>query len=557
MLTRRDLLAAGAALAALGAHRAARAQARPTQADLLRFQPLGQVTLVHVTDLHAQIVPMFFREATTNVGVGDARGKVPHLTGQALLDHYNIPAGSLMAYALADLDFDRLGRMFGPFGGLDRLVTLIKAIRAERPGSTLVLDGGDTLQGSWTALQTKGGDMVEALKALTADATTGHWEFTYGADRVKELVAAMSCAFLAGNVQDNEWNEDVFEHTKMFDRGGVKVAVIGQAFPYTPIANPRWMIPDWEFGIKEDKVRERVQAARAEGAQVVVLLSHNGFDVDRKLAGRVEGIDVILTAHTHDALPEPLRVGNTLLIASGCHGKFVSRLDLRVEGGRVVEHRHALIPVLSDAIAPDAEAAALVQRIRAPYAAELARVVGRTETTLWRRGNLNGTMDDVICAALMEQRDAEIALSPAFRWGHALLANSDITNDFVWAHTAMTYPAVWRQNMTGAQLKAIFEDVADNLYNPDPYYQQGGDMVRAGGVGWTLDVSAPSGQRISDMVLLRTGQPIEATRQYSVAGWASIAEGTQGPPVWDVLKAHLAKGPVRPVPQDRLRLRGV
>ncbi len=557
MLSRRDLLAAGAALAALGAHRAARAQSRPTQAELLRFNPLGQVTLVHVTDLHAQLVPMFFREATTNVGVGEARGVVPHLTGQALLDYFRIPAGSPMAYAIADLDFERLARLYGPMGGLDRIVTLIKAIRAERPGNTLVLDGGDTLQGSWTALQTKGGDMVEALKALTADATTGHGEVTYGAARVQELVASMSCAVLAGNVQDTEWNEDVFEHTKTFERGGVKVAVIGQAFPYTPIANPRWMIPDWAFGIKEDKIRERVQAARDDGAQVVVLLSHNGFDVDRKLAGRVEGIDVILTAHTHDALPAPLRIGNTLMVASGCHGKFITRLALRVEGGRVVEHRHALIPVFADAIAPDPETAALVQRIRAPFAADLSRVVGRTETTLWRRGNLNGTMDDVICAALMEQRDAEIALSPAFRWGYAILANTDITAEDVWAHTAMTYPAVWRQNMTGAQLKTILEDVADNLYNPDPYYQQGGDMVRAGGIGWTLDVTAPAGRRISDLTLLRTGQPIDPNRQYSVAGWASVTEGVQGAPIWEVLMAHLAKGPVRPLPHDQLRLRGV
>jgi sulfur-oxidizing protein SoxB len=556
MLSRRDLLTAGAALAGLGADRAAQGQPRPSQADLLRFAPLGQVTLVHVTDLHAQLVPMFYREPSTNVGVGEARGVVPHITGQAMLEHYRLPPGSPMAYALADLDFERLARIYGPMGGLDRIVALIKAIRAERPDQTLVLDGGDTLQGSWTALQSRGADMVEALRAMTADATTGHWEFTYGAERVKELVAAMSCPFLAGNVQDTEWAEDVFEHTKMFERGGVPVAVIGQAFPYTPIANPRWMIPDWSFGIQEDRLRARVQAARAAGAVVVVLLSHNGFDVDRKLAGRVEGIDVILTGHTHDALPAPVQVGRTLLLASGCHGKFIARLDLQVEGGRVVGHRHALIPVFAEAITPDAETTALVQRLRAPHAAELARVVGRTETTLWRRGNLNGTMDDVICDALMQQRDAEIALSPAFRWGYALLANTDITAEDVYAHTAITYPAVWRQRLSGAALKTILEDVADNLYNPDPYYQQGGDMVRVGGIGWTLDVTAPAGRRISDMTLLRSGAPIEASRDYTVAGWASIAEGTQGPPAWEVLMAHLAKGPVRPQPHEHLRLRG-
>ncbi|WP_135465724.1 thiosulfohydrolase SoxB [Crenalkalicoccus roseus] len=554
MITRRDLMAAAAALAAAGLP--ARAQERPTQEALLRFDPLGQVTLVHVTDLHAQLVPMHFREATLNVGVGEARGQVPHLTGEALLAHYRIAPGTPMAHALTDLDFERLARAYGPMGGLDRIVAVIRAIRAERPDNTLVLDGGDTLQGSWTSLQTRGADMAEALGALTADATTGHWEFTYGAERVKELVAALPCPFLAGNVQDTEWNEDVFEHTRMFERGGVRVAVIGQAFPYTPIANPRWLIPDWSFGIREERLAERVRAARAEGAQLVVLLSHNGFDVDRKLAARVPGIDVILTGHTHDALPEPLRVGDTLLVASGCHGKFVSRLDLRIEGGRVAEHRHALIPIFAESIVPDEEAAALVRRLRAPFAADLSRVVGRTESLLTRRGNLNGTMDDVICAALMRQRDAEIALSPGFRWGYTLLPGSDITAEDVWAHTAITYPAAYRTTMTGEMLKTILEDVADNLFNPDPYYQQGGDMVRVGGLGWTLDVAAPAGRRISGLTLLRTGEPIEAARDYVVAGWASVNQGTEGPPVWEVVFRHLAEGPVRAEPNPHLRLKG-
>jgi sulfur-oxidizing protein SoxB len=553
MITRRDLMAATAALAAAGT---AHAQTRPGQEALLRFAPLGQVTLVHVTDLHAQLVPMHFREATLNLGVGEARGQVPHLTGEALLAQYRIAAGTPMAHALTNLEFEQLARAYGPMGGLDRIVTLIKAIRAERPGNTIVLDGGDTLQGSWTSLQSRGADMVEALKALTAEATTGHWEFTYGAERVKELVASMPCPFLAGNVQDTEWNEDVFEHTKTFERGGVKVAVIGQAFPYTPVANPRWLIPDWSFGIKEDKLAERVQAAREDGAQLVVLLSHNGFDVDRKLASRVPGIDVILTGHTHDALPEPLKIGDTLLVASGCHGKFVSRLDLRVEGGRIAEFRHALIPVFAESIRPDAETTALVQRLRAPHAAELSRVVGRTESLLTRRGNLNGSMDDMICAALMRQRDAEIALSPGFRWGYSLLPGSDITAEDVWAHTAITYPAAYRMTMKGEQLKLILEDVADNLFNPDPYYQQGGDMVRVGGLGWTLDLSAPAGQRVQDLTLLRTGQPVEAAREYSVAGWASVNQGTEGPPIWEAVMRHLSEGPVRLEPNRHLRLRG-
>jgi len=550
VISRRDLLVAGAALAAGGGARAA----PPTQDELLRFDALGQVTILHVADLHAQLVPMHLREPNANPGIGESRGVPPHVTGPALLARFGIAPGSAMAHALAHPEFDRLAALYGPMGGLDRIATIVKAVRAERPDA-LLLDGGDTLQGSWTALQSRGAEMVEALRLLNADATTGHWEFTYGAERVRDLVAAMPCPFLAGNVQDTEWSEDVFDHTRSFERGGVRVAVIGQAFPYTPVANPRWMIPDWSFGIHEDRLRERVAAARADGAAVVILLSHNGFDVDRKLAGRVDGIDVILTAHTHDALPAPVAVGRTLLVASGSHGKFVSRLDLQVEGGRVVGHRHALIPVFADAIAPDPEAAALVARLRAPHASDLARVVGRTGTTLWRRGTLNGTMDDLICAALMASQDAEIALSPAFRWGPALPGGRDITAEDVWSHTAITYPGMWRQSLSGAALKALLEDVADNLFHPDPYFRQGGDMVRAGGLGFVLDPHAPRGRRVSDLTLLRSGQPIEAARDYAVAGWASVAEGASGPPVWDAVFAHLARGPVAPVPQGQVRLR--
>ena len=552
MITRRDLLVAAAALAPLArAHGEA-----PSQNELLRFAPLGQVTLIHMTDLHGQLMPMFFREASAKIGVGEARGRLPHITGDAFLAEFGEARGTPFAHALTDLDFADLARRFGPMGGADRMATIIKAIRAERPGRCLLLDGGDTWQGAWTNLQTKAADMVAVQKALGVDAMVGHWEFTYGADRVTELAKGLGFPFLAGNIQDREWNEDVFPTHAMFDCGGVKIAVIGQAFPYTPIANPRWMFPDWEFGIKEEKIAARVQAARDEGAALVVLLSHNGFEVDRKLAARVPGIDVILTGHTHDALPRPVQIGRTLLIATGASGKFISRLDLDVQGGRVVEYRHALIPVFSNAIAPDADMAALVRGLREPYAADLTRVVGRTESLLWRRGNTAGTWDDVICDALLEQRDAEIALSPGFRWGTTLLPDTDITAEDVWAQTAITYPAAYRSMMKGAAIKALLEDIADNLFHPDPFYQQGGDMVRSGGITFTLDVAAGAGQRISNLRLKRNGEAIEASRDYIVAGWASINEGVEGPPIWDLVFRHLAKGPLNVTPRQDIALRG-
>ncbi len=542
MLTRRHFLqAASAAAVLLGPGRLARAAARQrlTQDDLLRFAAVGQVTLLHFTDTHAQLNPVYFREPSWNLGMGEDRGKVPHLTGKAFLKRYDLAPGTPEAYALSSDEFVGLARSFGRLGGVDRLATLVKAIRAERADNVLLLDGGDDWQGSYTALKTRGEDMVRVMNALGVEAMTGHWEFTQGEERVKELIQKLRFPFLAGNVRDTTWDEDVFPATAEFERGGIRIAVIGQAFPYTPIANPRWMIPDWSFGINEDRVRARVAEAREKGAELVVLLSHNGFDVDRKLAARVPGIDVILTGHTHDALPQLVQVGQTLLVASGSHGKFLSRLDLEVTGKRVTNWRYRLIPVFADAIAPDPQMTALVREIRAPHEKVLSRVVGRTESLLYRRGNFAGTFDDLICDALLAERDAEIALSPGFRWGASLLPGDPITVESIYDQTAITYPNAYRQEMTGAYLKTVLEDVADNLFNPDPYYQQGGDMVRVGGLSYTIDVRAKIGHRISDMRLLRTGQPIDPAKTYVVAGWASVNEGTQGPAIWDVVTRHI------------------
>jgi sulfur-oxidizing protein SoxB len=544
MLSRRELLQVAAATAALVPAIGARAfaQQRLTQAELLAFEPLGNVTLLHITDAHGQLMPVHFREPSINLGVGEAKGLPPHVSGKDFLTRFGIPEKSAAAYALTSEDFSALAKNYGRIGGVDRLATAVKAARAQRgEDRVLLLDGGDTWQGSLGANATRGQDMVDCFKLLKPDAMTGHWEFTYGTERVKELTESLGFPFLALNVRDTEWQEPAFPAYKMFEKGGVKIAVLGQAFPYTPVANPRWMIPTWSFGIREDDVRANVEKARKEGAQLVVLLSHNGFDVDRKLAGRVSGIDVILTGHTHDALPEAIKVGKTLLIASGSHGKFLSRLDLDVRGAEVKDFRYKLIPLFADAIAPDPEMAAAVAKVRAPFATELARELGRTESLLYRRGNFAGSFDDLICAAIMEERDAEIALSPGFRWGTSVLPGAAITVEDIHNATAITYPQVYRQQMTGERLKEILEDVADNLFNPDPYYQQGGDMVRCGGLGYTIDIAKGMGSRISGLTHLKSGKPIEAARDYTVAGWASVNEGTEGPPVWELVEKYVAR----------------
>ena len=559
MTSRRDFLQLAAATAALlpNGWTRALAQQRLTQDDLLRFEPLGNVTLVHIADLHAQLMPVWFREPSVNLGIGEARGLAPHITGRAFLDHYNIAPGSAAAYALTHEDFAALAKSYGRLGGLDRIATIINSIRAERGDRVAFLDGGDTWQNSYTSLVSKGQDMVDVMALLKPDGMVGHWEFTLGSARVKEITDQLGFPFLAQNIRDTEWDEPAFEPMTMLERGGVKIAVIGQAFPYTPIANPRWMMANWSFGIREESLQANVDKARRDGAGLVVLLSHNGFDVDRKLASRVRGIDVILTAHTHDALPETVMVGKTILVASGSHGKFVSRLDLDVRGGEVRAHRFKLIPVFADAIVPDAAVAEKIRALRAPHEAMLREVVGRTETLLYRRGNFNGTFDNLICDALLAGRDAEVALSPGFRWGASLVPGADITREDIYNATAISYPAAYRMTMTGARLSEVLEDVADNLFNPDPYYQQGGDMVRVGGLSYTVDVSQPMGRRISALTSLRTGKPIESGREYIVAGWASVNEETQGPPIWDVVTDHIRRtGVVAPPEATHVRILG-
>ena len=563
MISRRHFLQAGLAASAIygasgfGNWSRLAAQQALTQEDLLGFNTTGNVTLVHITDIHAQLKPIYFREPEINLGVGGVIGKPPHVTGADFRKLYGLGQGSALDYALTYDDFAALAEGYGRMGGMDRIATVVKSIRSDRPDA-LVLDGGDTWQGSLTALKTNGRDMIETFNALGTDAMTSHWEFTLGIDRVMEIVEnELNHPFLGANIFDTMWDERAFEPYKMFERGGVQVAVIGQAFPYMPIANPGWMFPDLSFGIRQENMAEMVAEVRGKGAELVVLLSHNGFDVDRKLAADVEGIDIILTGHTHDALPEPVLVGKTHLIASGSHGKFVSRLDLDVRDGGLQAINHKLIPIFSDVIAPDPEMSALVDSHRAPYKDELEEVIGSTDSLLYRRGNFNGTWDDLICNALVSEREADIAFSPGFRWGATLLPGQDITREDIFNATAMSYPEAYRTEMTGEFIHTILEDVADNLFNPDPYYQQGGDMVRVGGMGYRIDINKPQGERVTEMTLLKTGEQIDPAKTYVVAGWASVNEGTEGPAIWDVVESHIKKqGTVTVEPNDSVKVVG-
>ena len=527
--------------------------------------PFGNVGLLHFTDCHAQLLPVHFREPSVNLGIGAAKGQPPHLVGEFLLRHFDIQPGTRDAHAFTYLDFARAARAYGRLGGFAHLATLVKKLKAARPGA-LLLDGGDTWQGSATALWTKGQDMVDAQKELGVDITTGHWEFTFGAERVKEIVDkdfAGRIEFLAQNVRTADFGDPVFAPYSIRTVNGVPVAIVGQAFPYTPIANPRYFVPEWTFGIREDDMQKTVDEARAKGAQAVVLLSHNGMDVDLKMASRVTGIDAILGGHTHDAVPQGTlvanRAGKTLVTNAGSNGKFLAVLDLDVRRGKVADYRYRLLPVFSALLPPDPAMDALIRKARAPYAAKLGEKLAVTEGLLYRRGNFNGSADQLILDGLMAEKNAEIAFSPGFRWGTTLLPGDTLTLEHLMDQTAITYPYVTVNPMSGETIKTILEDVADNLFNPDPYYQQGGDMVRVGGLKYAIDPNAAMGQRITSMTL--GGKPLDAAKTYKVAGWAPVSEDARavgGEPIWDVMTRYLrAKKTIPPLAQNVPKVEGV
>lgn len=515
-------------------------------ADPYEVPRFGSVRLLHLTDTHAQLLPIHFREPNVNLGVGGMAGKVPHLVGNAFLEHFGITPDNFGASAFTYLRFEEAARRYGKVGGFAHLSTLVKKLRAMvGDGNSLLLDGGDTWQGSATALWTQGQDMVDACKLLGVDCMVGHWEFTHGEERVKELVEndlKGHIDFLAHNIQDLEFGDQIFKPFVIKEVGGHRVAIIGQAFPYTTIANPAYKIPHWSFGIQEQHLQEMVDEVHDQGAEVVVLLSHNGMDVDLKLASRLRGIHVILGGHTHDGIPAPIIVNNsggkTLVINSGSQGKFLSVLDLEIKGGTVSDYHYRLLPIFSNLLSPDPEMTALIDKIRAPWSNQLQERIATTETTLYRRGNFNGTFDQVIVDALMAIKGADAAFSPGFRWGTTVLAGEEITLERVMDQTAITYPKVTLTRMTGERIHVILEDVCDNLFHKDPYYQQGGDMVRVGGIDYVLDPNETMGKRITEIKI--KDRPIEPKREYLVAGWASVNQQPDDlDDVWTVVTRYL------------------
>ncbi len=546
-LNRRDFLQVLSVAAASGMMlRPEYVSAQAAANQFYDLPPFGNVHLLHFTDCHAQLKPIYFREPNVNLGFSGQFGRAPHLVGEHLLKAFKIKPGSRDAYAFTHLNFQAAARNYGRVGGFAHLSTLVKKMKSSRPGA-LLLDGGDTWQGSGTALWTKGQDMVDACLALGVDVMTAHWEMTLGAERVQEIIEKdfkNKVSFLAQNIKTNDFGDPVFAPYILREMNGVSVAIIGQAFPYTPIANPRYLVPDWTFGIQEENLQIVVNEVISKGAQVVVLLSHNGMDVDLKLASRVTGIDAILGGHTHDGVPGAIPIRNskgvTLVTNAGSNSKFLGVLDFEVKQGKIVDFRYKLMPIFADLIPADPQMNQVIDRVRAPFEKRLSEPLAVTEGLLYRRGNFNGSFDQLILDGLMTMKDAEIAFSPGFRWGTSLLPGQTIRMENLLDQTAITYPYTTVNMMTGEMIKTILEDVADNLFNPDPYYQQGGDMVRVGGLQYAIDPTAAAGKRISEMRL--KNQLIEAQKTYKVAGWAPVSEEAMklgGEPIWDVLTSYL------------------
>ncbi len=505
----------------------------------------GNVSFLHFTDCHAQLMPIWFREPNVNMGVGSMTGNVPHLVGDKFLKHYGIKPGTADAAAFTYLDFDTASKSYGKVGGFAHLKTLVDKMRASRPGA-LLLDGGDTWQGSATSLWTNAQDMVDACIQLGVNVMTPHWEAQFGADRIMEVVekdfAKNGVDFVAQNIITNDFGDQVFKPYTMKMMNGVQVAIIGQAFPYTPIANPRHMVPNWSYGIRDDSMQNYVDEARAKGAQVVVVLSHNGMDVDLKMASRVNGVDAIFGGHTHDGVYQPVPVktpngGTCLVTNAGSNGKFLGVMDFDVKNGKVKGWKYRLLPVFSNYLAADPKMEALITKIRAPYEKQLGEVLAVNEDTLYRRGNFNGTWDEVICQALINSKGADAAFSPGVRWGTSIMPGEAITYERMMDQMAITYPATTLNTFTGQQIKEIMEDVCDNIFNADPYYQQGGDMVRTGGIEYSVRPNETIGKRIGDLTI--KGKAIDPNKKYKVAGWASVNEGVTGTPIWDVVADYL------------------
>ncbi len=587
------LMGAGAAAGSLPGCFIESSQAASKPDDFYRLDMQGNARILHITDVHGQLLPVYFREPNVNLGVGEAYGRPPHVVGRQLLQHMGINENSPESYAYSYLDFEAAAERFGRTGGFAHIKTLLDRLRESAGGrqNTITLDGGDLWQGSGTSLWTRGVDMVEASNILGIDVMVGHWEFTYREDEVLSNVALFKGDFIGQNVRIKEdalFGDDYFTMVEKYDGrglfdedsghafrpyvikkfGGARVAIVGQAFPRTANANPQEFFPDWSFGLREDDMIELVDEIRSsESPDAVVLLSHNGMDVDIKMAERVPGLDAVFGGHTHDGMPQPIKVNNAgggkcWVTNAGSNGKYVGIMDLDIADNGIKSMKYKMMPIISDWLPADREMNAYIKQMRSTVYSEkiiesrsskfafntgrlgktfdtiLSEKLAIADRTLYRRGNFMGTWDQVICNALRYEFDADVALSPGVRWGTSTLQGQWITMEDIMSQCSMTYAESYVSEMTGTALLNVLEGVADNLFDPDPYLQSGGDMVRVGGLDYTIEPAQNYGKRITE-VRLDNGSRLDPEKTYSVTGWATVNRTPEGRLVWDIVRDYI------------------
>ncbi len=521
--------------------------------DIYSFKDMGNFTLLHMCDMHAHLKPLYWREPSTLISAKNLVGTPGFLCGEAFAKHYGLEPSSLDAYFDTHINFEELAKKFGKMGGIAHMKSVLEHVRKTRgKENVLFLDSGDTWQGTGVALKTRGEAIVKAQNYLGVDVMVGHWEFTYGKERVKELLEMLDAKFISQNIVGDDpfgesFEELIFEPYTIEERGGAKIGIIGQSFPFTPTANPKEFTEGWSFGLRLDTLQEYVDELRDEHkVDCVVVLSHDGFSVDQEVARKVSGIDFILSGHTHDPSPSPIVINNTVIVIAGSHGKYIGRLDVDARGGKVRGYEYKLIPIASNIIPADSEGEKLIEELYAPFAAEMNEVLGKTKNILYKRDTFFSTFDQLINDAIMDEMKCDISFTPGYRWGTTVLAGEDILMDNVYEMSATTYPDVYTFELKGKAIANLLEDIADNVFNENPLYQQGGDMSRLGGASYDIAVTNKTGTRISNLKI--GGKPIELEKIYIVSSWGGNLQNAGSNlqkdkirPVYDIVRDYIKR----------------
>ncbi|HEX2981244.1 MAG TPA: bifunctional metallophosphatase/5'-nucleotidase [Anaerolineaceae bacterium] len=397
----------------------------------------------------------------------------------------------------AELFWQGSGPVFREAGGYARIAGLLAQIRGEKPGSVLFCDCGDTLHGTYPAVQTRGQAVIPSLNALAPAAMTAHWEFAYTPPVLEEESQQLNFPMLALNVYYQGRRERPFPGSTIVESGGLRVGLIGLASNIVDKTMPPAFSQGLYFSLGREELPGEIERLRVEEhADLIVLISHLGFPQDMQLMAHVPGVDVCLSAHTHHRLAQPVLQGKTLIIQSGSQGSFLGRLDLEVEDGSLSGFQHQLIEVTPD-LPADPHVAELVRQAVDPFRAELEPVVGQTAVDLYRGEALQSSMDHFILAALLETTGASLAFSNGWRYGAPVPAGDVRMRDLY--NMVPMNPPISTVELTGLELREMIEENLEHTFARDPFRQMGGYVKRALGIKVYFKIENPFGQRVQQI----------------------------------------------------------